>query len=112
MAERALQKGDAGPGWQIWYWEGLTDGDTGAALELNRLTGLASSVEMIGTFGGDVELKGAIEGTSYHSISDPLGDPVTRSDAGITEIATTARTIRPEAGSGVSDVDVYLLVRS
>lgn len=112
MAERALQKGESGPGFQIWFWEGLTASDTGEPLDLNRLAGVAASVEMIGTFGGNVELKGAIEGTSYHSITTPLGEAVSRSDAGITEVATTARTVRPEAGSGVSDVDVYLLVRS
>lgn len=112
MAERALQKFAQGPGFQIWLWSGMTGGDTGEPLELNRLSGLASSVEMVGTFGGDVELKGTISGAAYHSISDPLGEAVLRAAAGITEIASTARMVRPEAGAGVSDVDVYLLVRS
>jgi hypothetical protein len=111
MAERALQKGESGPGFQIWFWEGLTAGDTGEPIEINQLSGLASSVEMIGTFGAAVHLKGAIEGTSFHSIETPTGAAVSRSSAGITEIASTARLMRPEAASGVSDVDVYLLVR-
>lgn len=112
MAERALQKGESGPGFQIWYWEGLTASDTGEPLDLNRLGGLAASVEMIGTFGAAVEMKGAIAGATYHSITTPLGEAVSRTAAGITEIATTARTVRPEAAAGVSDVDVYLLVRT
>lgn len=112
MAEVALQKFAQGPGYQILRWEGLTAGDTGEPVDLNRLGGLAASVEMVGTFGGAVELKGAIEGSAYHSITTPLGEAVSRTAAGITEIATTVLTVRPEAGSGVSDVDVYLLVRS
>lgn len=112
MAEVALQKFAQGPGYQILLWQGLTGGDTGEPIEINQLGGLASSVEMIGTFGGAVELKGAIEGATYHSIETPSGSAVSRSAAGITEIASTARLIRPEAASGVSDVDVYLLVRS
>lgn len=112
MAEVALQKFAQGPGYQILRWEGLTGGDTGEPVDLNRLGGLAASVEMIGTFGGAVELKGAIEGTSFHSIATPTGSDVSRSSAGITEIASTVRTVRPEAAAGVSDVDVYLLVRS
>lgn len=112
MAEVALQKFAQGPGYQILLWEGLTGGDTGEPVDLNRLGGLAASVEMIGTFGAAVEMKGAIEGATYHSITTPLGDAVSRTAAGITEVATTARTVRPEAAAGVSDVDVYLLVRT
>lgn len=112
MAEVALQKFAQGPGYQILRWEGLTGGDTGEPVDLNRLGGLAASVEMVGTFGATVELKGAIEGATYHSITTPLGEAVSRTAAGITEVATTARTVRPEAAAGVSDVDVYLLVRT
>lgn len=112
MAEVALQKFAQGPGYQILRWEGLTGGDTGEPVDLNRIGGLTSCVEMVGTFGAAVELKGAIEGSTYHSITTPLGEAVSRTAAGITEIATTALTVRPEAAVGVSDVDVYLLVRT
>jgi hypothetical protein len=92
------------------YWDGLTAGDTGEALVLS-VGGSQSSVYVAGTFGGTVTIEGTIDGVNWFPLlTSPGGQALTFTSAGYAEVTTSVYAIRPSAGSGVSDVDVWFRV--
>jgi hypothetical protein len=90
-------------------WETLTASDVGAGIPLPR-GGVLMTAHMTGTFGGTVSLQGTVNGTDWFTLVDIQGNPAEFTAAGIAEISTAARAVRPSAGSGVSDVDVFLAI--
>lgn len=94
-------------------WEALANGDTGLPVELVDYADQTVTVE--GTFGtgGSVTLQGSNDGTNYHSLTDPQGNAITKTAAGIEHVTETPRYIRPNvtAGDGSTALDVRLLVR-
>jgi hypothetical protein len=108
MATIDLQRTTNGNHW----WETLAGAtsDVGEALPLPS-GGAQVAVHVTGTFGGTLTMQGTIDGANWFTlIASPGGDPVTFTAAGYAEIATAVHAIRPSAGSGVSDVDVFVRV--
>lgn len=94
----------------IVTWEQLTENDTAAAVELIQFSD--RSVQITGTFGGDaVTLQGSNDGSTFATLNDPFGDPISMSAAGISGIAELTRWVRPGTPAGSSaDVDVFLVI--
>lgn len=97
-------------GKSVHLWETVTGGDTGEPLDLGGLAGLACAVQAVGTFGDTLTIQGSIDGTNWATLKDPLGTDATLTAAGIIELATAVRYIRPSAGASITDVDVYVCV--
>lgn len=91
-------------------WETLTAADVGAALVLPK-GGAQLAVQVTGTFGGILTMEGTVDGTNWATLKNsPGGTDVTFSATGIADISTAVYAIRPSAGAGISDVDVYVNV--
>lgn len=108
MATIALQRTTNDNHW----WETLVGAtsDVGAPLRLPS-GGAQVAVHVTGTFGGTLTMQGTIDGTNWFTLlTGPGGDAVTFTAAGYAEIATAVDAIRPSAGTGVTDVDVFVRV--
>lgn len=95
------------------FWETLTENDTAAAWEPQRLAALIAGVQVTGTFGSaTVVLEGSWDGTNYVTLKDTAGNDVSLTAAGAAEFSTTAKLIRPAASGGTSqDVDITIIAR-
>ncbi len=103
-----------------WLWETLTTtNDTG--LPLNPNGGSVSfsdkTVHVKGTFGvgGNVIIEGSNDGSTYITLTDPLGvDLNTITAETVVAILENPLYIRPRvtAGDGTTDIDVILVGRA
>lgn len=85
--------------------------DTGVAV--NMADAADRCVQITGTFGGaTVLVEGSNDGTNYATLSDPQGNAISKTSAGIEQIEEVTRYIRcsTSGGSG-STITVTLLVR-
>jgi len=110
MATINISQQDASGDKVTYLWETVTGGDVGEALEVNGHSSLVMAVQMTGTIGATVTMQGSIDGTTWASLKDTQGNDAALSAAGIIELSTAVRFIRPSAAAGTSDVDVYLCV--
>lgn len=89
----------------------LTDGDDGDPLEFTDYAD--RTVQVNGTFGGaTVVIEGSLDGTNYHTLTDPVGNELSFTSADMATVMECVQYLRPRVsgGSGVS-VSVYLLTR-
>lgn len=73
------------------------------------------TVYMYGTFGGNMSFEGSPDpsGTTYVVLTDAQGNAISgKSAAFVEQILEGAYKVRPVAGVGVGDVDVFLLCGS
>ncbi len=92
------------------FWEGMTNGDTGAPVNLPRYPD--KTVQVVGTFGtgGDVDLDGSPDNTTWGALSDLQGDVISIGDNIPVLIAENTEWIRPEvAGDATTDLDVTII---
>jgi hypothetical protein len=76
--------------------------------------GADKSVQVAGTFGGaTIVIQGSNDGTNYHTLTDPQGNAVSFTVAGIEAITENTRYIRPSlsGGDGTTSLTVTLLCR-
>lgn len=104
----------AGSGnYRVVTWTGLANGDTGAPVELTQLSD--RSVQVLGTFGtgGSVTLQGSLDGSNWVALTDPQGNAITKTAAGLEAISEVVRYIRPSvtAGDGTTSLTVILLAQ-
>lgn len=113
MAERSktITAIPTSPGYAwVVSWEGLLNGDTGAALEMS---GWADrSVQVIGTFDtSTLTVQGSNDGATWATLHDPQGSNLAFTSAGIKAVAEAVRYIRPSSAGGAStDLDVFILI--
>lgn len=73
------------------------------------------SVQVLGTFGGGtVTMQGSNDGgTTWATLTDPLGNNLAFTAAGMKQITELPDLIRPllSGGDGTTDLDVYLHMR-
>lgn len=108
---RALVTPFDGGGFKLVVWEGLADGDTGAPFVCAAYPD--KTVQFLGTFGGAVTLEGTmnldLEAAVYATLNDPQGLPCSGvTSARVKNILEHVYALRPVAGAGVADVDVWL----
>jgi hypothetical protein len=95
-------------------WSGLLNTDTGDHQLLPFFND--RSVQVLGTFGagGEVSLEGSNDGgTTWAILSDPLGNALTFSAAGLKAISEYTERIRPNVtgGDGTTDLIVVVFMR-
>lgn len=101
------------PGVVLMTWAGLLNGDDGGPVELPSFPDV--SVQITGTFGtgGSVTLLGSNDGTNYVALTDPQGNAITKTAAGLEQVEELVRYIKPSvtAGDGTTSLTVTLLAR-
>jgi hypothetical protein len=94
-------------------WTPLANGDSGSPLEMPGSS--IRSVQFTGTFGagGTIVFEGSNDGTNYVTLTDPQGNAISKTSAGIEAILELTRYVRPRvsAGDGTTSLTATLLVR-
>lgn len=94
-------------------WLAIPNGNQGSATSLNIYQD--RTVQVLGTFGsgGSVSIKGSNDGVNWVVLTDPLGNALTFTSAGMKQITELPYQIRPEvtAGDGTTAIDVWLHAR-
>ena len=109
MATRYPTVTQLGPGTLRVRWSGLLATDVGDPFACHQFKG--KTVHMYGTFGGSVALQGNNGGTTWITVTDPQGNPISMAAEAIEEVLEAISEIRPSAGAGVGNVTVDLVVR-
>ena len=102
-----------GGGSKVVKWEGLAANDTGQPYACVAYSD--KTIQFLGTFGGNVLIEGAMDPDKttavYATLNDPQGNALSGiSSARIENVLEHVYYIRPSAGAGVSDVDVWMLL--
>ena len=92
-------------------WADLADGDEGEAVQYGSFSD--RSVQFVGTFGGGtVMFEGSNDGVNYATLSDPQGNPLSKTSAGIEAVLEATRYVRPRVSGGAGGaITVILFVR-
>lgn len=109
ITPRRVETVHEGAGLMTWVWEGLTANDVGKAIVCGPWPDKA--VQLVGTFGGNMLIEGSLDpaGAIYTTLTDPQGNPLSAiASATIEQVLEHVYLIRPSAGAGVGDVDVWL----
>lgn len=97
-----------------YKWLAIPNGNQGNAIKLNLFQD--RTVQVTGTFGtgGSVTIQGSNDGgTTWTSLTDPLGNALTFGAAGLKQITELPYEIRPSvtAGDGSTAINVWLHAR-
>lgn len=99
----------------VVVWTGLTFATTDDGQPLQMPGSADRSVQVTGTFGtgGSVRIQGSNDGTNYVALTDPQGNALNITAAGIEAVQEITRYIRPliTAGDGSTSLTVTMLVR-
>lgn len=113
MAERSVVASDPSSLTKFYVWTGLLNGDTGAPIQVLDFGDMTVTVE--GTFGsgGTIKLRGSNDGTNYYDLTDPQGNAISKSAAGIEAVIEAPVYVRPEvtAGDGSTDLQCRIMAR-
>jgi hypothetical protein len=83
----------------LFAWINLAASDDGRAVEYSEFAD--RSVQFSGTFGGaSVSLQGSNDGVNWHTLTDTLGAPITKTSAALCAITEMTRYIRPLVAGG------------
>lgn len=96
-----------------YLWEELDQTDLDGE-EVETLDYVDRSVQVVGTFdSATCAIQGSNDGTNWSSLTDPAGNAIELTAAGLVQVIENCRYIRPLVSSaGAStDLDVYLHVR-
>lgn len=95
-------------------WTALANGDTGQPFSAPDYGGDAT-VTFEGTFGtgGSITLQGSNDGTNYYALTDPQGNAITKTAAGMETIEEAPLYMRPSvtAGDGTTALQCRVLFR-
>jgi hypothetical protein len=94
-------------------WTPLANGDSGEPVEMPGSH--VRSVQIVGTFGtgGTIVFEGSNDGVNYVTLTDPQGNAISKTAAGIEQVQEATRFIRPRVTAGDLDtsLSVYTLVK-
>lgn len=97
----------------LYTWAAIPNGNTGAPIKLENFNDLTATIE--GTFGtgGSCTLQGSNDGTNYYSLTDPQGNAITKTAAGLESVTELPVYVRPSvtAGDGTTAIDVRIVAR-
>ena len=116
MATRTatIQRGPSGHrNASLVTWTGLANGDDGSAYA--DVDFVDRTVQIQGTFGagGSITIEGSNDGTTWFALTDPQGNAITKTAAGIEIVEEAPLYTRPRvtAGDGTTALTVVLLAR-
>ena len=110
MATIPVNQLEAG-GKHVVAWGPMAEGDTCVPLDpINQSLSFAT-LQASGTFGGSVEIQGSNDLVSWVTLKDIYSNSLSLSSAGLYEISTAVRFVRPAPGVGVIGVSVSLCMR-
>lgn len=89
-------------GAHVVIWDVLGASKTGATYECTKQSD--KTIDLSGTFGGTVTVQGCMDGSSWKTLKDHIGNDLAVTDATVALIAEHTRFIRVISGSGVSAV--------
>jgi hypothetical protein len=92
-------------------WTGLLNGDVGDPLDWPP--GTDRTVQVTGTLGegGHVKITGSLDGgVTWAVLTDPTGNPLDFTAAGIKAITEHTLLVRPEVTAGDGDTDVIVII--
>lgn len=93
-------------------WTGLLNGDDGVPVELPGAS--LRSIQFTGTFGtgGTILLEGSNDGSNYVTLTDPQGNAISKTSAGLEASEEVTRYVRPRvsAGDGSTSLTATLLL--
>lgn len=96
-----------------YKWSLILAADTADVLEFPANTD--RTVQIDGTFGsnGSLSIQGSNDGVTYFNLTDPQGNAITKTAAGIETIVEMTRYIKPvmNAGDGNTSLNVTLFAR-
>lgn len=118
----AVISGKTNPGAIGVKWLAMANGDVGGPPTNYPLTQVSlpgypdRTIQFTGTFGagGSVSLKGSNDGgNTWAILTDPLGNALTFTSAGMKQITELPEYVRPEvtAGDGTTSINAYLFCR-
>lgn len=94
-------------------WANMANGDTGQPIELVDLPD--RSAQVVGTFGvgGNCDIEGSNDGSNYSVISDPYGNALSFTAAGLKQVMDISGSVRPHitAGTGSTSISVSMVFR-
>lgn len=94
-------------------WAGLLNGDTGSPVE--GVDFADRTAQISGTFGagGSITMQGSNDNTNYDPLTDPQGNAITKTAAGLEVIVENPRYARPNvtAGDGTTSLTVTIWAR-
>jgi hypothetical protein len=97
----------------VFTWTGLDSDDSGIAIECVDYTD--RTVTVTGTFGvaGSVTLQGSNDNTNWFALTDPQGNAITKTSAGMELVVEAPVYIRPlvTGGDGTTSLTVTLFCR-
>jgi hypothetical protein len=95
-------------------WTNLSTADTATGMMVMGAAGAIGAMMVTGTFGSaTITLQGSNDGTNFYAITDPAGNDVAVTAAGIVDFSTAAAYIRPASSGGTADdVTVTVVLRS
>jgi hypothetical protein len=97
-------------GIEIITWTNLSTADTATSIIPMGAAGAIGAMMVTGTFGGaTITLQGSNDGTNFYAITDPSGNDIAVTAAGLVEFSTAAAYIRPSSAGGTAD-DVTVTV--
>lgn len=94
-------------------WVGLANGEAGSPVSYGAYSD--RSIQFGGTFGagGTIVLEGSNDGVNYVTLTDPQGNAISKTAAGIETIEEPTVLVRPRvtAGDGTTLLNAYLFMR-
>lgn len=94
---------------QKYTWTPVTNADTCVAVSCPTLRD--KSIQVAGTFGSvSVALHGSNDGTNYAALSDPAGNVIAITAAGIVQIGQITHYIKPVGSGGGGTQSVTITV--
>src|SRR5690242_16906987 len=103
MATSALDTTTSiGPQVTLYEWLAVANGDQGAPVDLAAAGITDATVTIEGTFctGGSCTMQGSNDGSTWHSLTDPQGNAITKTAAGMESITELPFYIRPSVTAG------------
>lgn len=90
-------------------WAALGANDTGAPFVLGQYAD--RSVQVSGTItAGSITMKGSLDGTEYHTLTDPQGNPLVFTAGKLEAVSELTYYIRPEASADYAGTAVVTLI--
>lgn len=91
-------------------WPAMATGDVGQVF--TGYGGRDRSVQFVGTFGGaTVHMKGSNDAANWLALTDPQGNPLSKTATDLKAIAEAVARVRPEVvGGAAAAIDVYMFL--